>query len=177
MLFKFNITNKWINKRLCQFWGFALLLAIHPIAETHGFSLSSLQNLPGFGVNVNRMTFDAEELGVSQEGLQKLIVDHLKKIDLNVYTEEKLSRAPGKPILELAVLLRKVKDGSGYIFSLRLALQEMVSLERPTDNLAGIYAPTWEKTILGITNKKSYLDMGVRQLLDRFAQEYQAENL
>ncbi len=154
-----------------------LLLTLLPIEKTLGFSLSSLQNLPGFGVNVRPLTPDAEKLGVTGERLQEVLTLHLEELGLPLLTDEKLSAIPGKPILELTVLLRKVRDGSGYIFSINLALQEMVSLERPTENLAGIYAPTWEKTILGITNKKTYLEVGVRQLLDRFAQEYKAENL
>ena len=177
MLFKFNIRNKTNHKMRFSILGCAIFLAIVPFAKTHGFSLSSLQNLPGFAVNVLRLTPDAEKLGVTQEKLREVLVKHLREAGLPLVSEEKLTTLPGHPILELTVLLRKVRDGSGYIFSINLSLQEMVSLERPTENLAGIYAPTWEKTILGMTNKKYYIEVGARQLLDRFAQEYKAENL
>ena len=177
MLFKFNITNMSKHKNRFSILGCAIFLAFLPIEKTFGFSLSSLQNLPGFSVNVLKLTPDAEKLGVTQEKLREVLVKHLQEAGLPVVSEEKSSSLPGKPILELTVILRKVRDGSSYIFSINLALQKMVSLERPTDNLAGIYAPTWEKTILGMTNKKYYIEVGTRQLLDRFAQEYKVENL
>lgn len=151
------------------------VLAIQPVL-LDAMSMSTLQNLPGVGVQVQQLNTDALDFGLSEDELRELLAETLNEAGVTVYSEEKLSTAPGSPTLELKILMRQVRGESSYIFSIELALQEMVSLERPTESLEAIYAPTWEKTVLGITNQKTYVKVGVRKLLERFIQEYKREN-
>ena len=140
------------------------------------FSMSSLQNLPGVGVNVKQLPPDALKLGVSKETLRAVLAGGLTEAGVPVFDADRLQTVPGAPILELSVLVRKGRGGDSFIFSARLSLQEMVSLDRPTENLASIYAPTWEKHVLGVTDQEVFVRRAARQLLARFVREYKEEN-
>ena len=163
------VTRQWL------FLGAIIGMAALP-SVGFAFSMSSLQNLPGVGVNVKRLPPDALKLGVSEATLRAVLADGLTEAGVPLYDGDKLNTAPGAPILELSVLVKKVRGEDSFIFSARLSLQEMVSLERPTENLASIYAPTWEKHVLGVTDHAAYVRSAARQLLARFVKEYREEN-
>jgi hypothetical protein len=167
-----------IASRICEITGLALFFCLLPslCAAASGFSLSTLQDLPGVGISVKRMQTDAERLGLSEEGLKFLMERRLNDGGVPVFADSKASDMPGAPMLEVGILVRKMEGESTYLFTVRLALQEMVVLDRPTQNLASFYAPTWEKAVLGITNKKGYVEAAVGQLIARFVREYKEEN-
>ena len=153
-----------------------ILIFIVPWQSAFSVSMSTLQNLPGVGVSVRRLNKDARKLGLSEEDLRDLLAVQLQLAHIKVYSEDELYELPGAPTLELFVLVQEMNDGSGFIFTTRLSLQERVNLERPTEALDSVFAPTWEKSVLGITNIKKYVDRSVRALSGRFVKEYKQEN-
>ena len=166
-----------MRNRSIQLVVMLLVFNFYAGAAAFGFSMSTLQNLPGVGVSVKQLSPDAERLGVSGDALELLMESRLKSGAITVFPNDRVSDIPGAPLLELTVLVRKVEGESSYLFTARLALQEMVVMERPTQHLASIYAATWEKTILGITHQKGYVDGAVGQLIARFIREFKEENV
>ena len=153
-----------------------LVVFLAPWQSAFSMSMSTLQNLSGVGVNVKILNKDARKLGLKEEDLLDLLKVQLQLAHIKVYNEDELYDLPGAPTLELSVLVQKMSDGSGYIFTTRLTLQERVKLERPTEALDTVFAPTWEKSVLGITSIKRYINRSVRGLSDRFVKEYKREN-
>ena len=144
--------------------------------QLRGVSLSSLQDLPGVGVDVADLPSAAMEFGLRKGPLMDIMRRALQKAEVPIYSEEELSAAPGSPILELKVMIGKLSGTSGYLYSARLELQEKIALERPTEHLISIYAPTWERTILGVTNGTAHIYVAVEKLLEWFVDEYRKEN-
>ena len=142
----------------------------------YSMSMSTLQNLSGVGVNVRILNRDARKLGLKEEDLRDLLKVQLQLAHIKVYNEDELFELPGAPTLELFVLVDEMEDGRGYIYTTRLSLQERVRLERPTETLDTVFAPTWEKSVLGITSLKKYINRSVRALAGRFVKEYKQEN-
>ena len=153
-----------------------LVVFIVPWQAAFSLSMSTLQNLSGVGVSVKKLNKDGRKLGLKVEDLRDLLKIQLQLAHIKVYEDDELYELPGAPTLELFVLVTELKDGSGYIFTTRLSLQERVNLERPTEALGSLFAPTWEKTVLGITSLKKYINRSVRALSDRFVKEFKLEN-
>ena len=153
-----------------------LVVFVTPWQAAFSLSMSTLQNLSGVGVSVRILNRDARKLGLKEEDLRDLLAVQLQLAHIKVYNEDELFELPGAPTLELFVLVQEMPDGSGYIFTTRLSLQERVNLERPTESLDTVFAPTWEKSVLGITSIKKYINRSVRGLSDRFIKEYKREN-
>ncbi len=153
-----------------------LVVSFAPWQAAFSLSMSTLQNLSGVGVSVKSLNKDARKLGLKEEDLRELLAVQLQLAQIKVYNEDELFKLPGAPTLELFVLVDEMEDGSGYIFTTRLSLQERVKLERPTEALDTVFAPTWEKSVLGITNLKKYINRSIRALADRFIKEYKQEN-
>ncbi len=153
-----------------------LVVFFVPRQKAFSMSMSTLQNLSGVGVGVKNLNKDGRKLGLKVEDLRDLLKVQLQLAHIKVYEDDELYELPGAPTLELFVLVQELDDGSGYIFTTRLSLQERVNLERPTEALGSIFAPTWEKSVLGITSLNKYINRSVRALASRFVKEYKLEN-
>lgn len=153
----------------------ATLLALFApvVAAAQVSSMSTLQDLPEVVVAVRAITADGEKFGLTEESLVQVVSDGLKIAGVKVIEPGVSLDAGDVPTLEITAIVNRL-SGEGHIYSLRLALRELVTLNRKTKNLVELGAITWEKETQGYTSKPDRIVNAAATLADRFVTEWKA---
>lgn len=152
-----------------------LSLMLPALAGAQALSMSTLQNLPAVKVSVRAITPDGERFGVTPGVLTQVVTDTLKAGGVKVVPESEASGGAYVPVLEITAIINRL-SGNGHIYTLRLALREMVVLRRKTANLVDLGAITWERETQGYTSASDRLMASSMTLADRFVTEWREAN-
>ncbi len=132
-----------------------------------------LRGLNGVGVVVEKIAPQVEREGLSQTQLRTDMEVKLRLAGIRVLSEQETSRMPSQPLLYLNVSI--VKTQAGYVFAIRVALEEKVRTLRHFN--MPVPAKTWEGTgALGINSSLSHIRNTAKVLLDEFIKAYLAVN-
>ena len=127
----------------------ALLLVWVTAGYGDELEIETLRGLEGIGVIVENLREDAGRERLTTTQVQTDVKLRLRKAGIRVLTEEQRLKTPGRPYLYVNVNARKVEQMDHYVYSIRVALRQIVSLERdPSITTVG---ETWDQGYLGIT--------------------------
>lgn len=153
-----------------------ILTLIAPlVAEAQMSSMSTLQDLPSVAVSVRAITPDGQGFGVKAEELTRTVTDALTTAGVKVAPPDAEVDVSELPTVEITAIVNRL-SGQGHIYSLRLALREIVELKRETKNLVELGAITWEKETQGYTSSPDRIVASATTLAERFASEWRAAN-
>ena len=148
---------------------FSVTAALALLSEEQREVLRGLERLH---VVVERLRPDVEVDGLYQSTLETDAELTLRMAGIKVLSEEDSSQAPGAPDLYLKV--NTLKCANGYVYNLRLSLDETVSLPRKGAQVRATVLNFGDK--LGIAPRLSDLRDEVRDLLEDFIRAWQAAN-
>jgi hypothetical protein len=137
----------------------------------------NLKGLRGFWVLVQMDGPDLEKDHlVTPDLLQTRLELKLRQAGINIFSALEMSKAPGKPVLMLAVAARRVDAMKGYDVSVLLGVIERVILERDRSRI--IEAMTWKDTSFGLIEFRSVRNIYdlVSDAADAFINDYLAAN-
>jgi hypothetical protein len=155
--------------------GFLLVVTVTEASAT-GLR-DNLKGLRGFWVLVQMDGPDLEKDHlVTPDLLQTRLELKLRQAGINIFSALEMSKAPGKPVLMLAVAARRVDAMKGYNVSVLLGVIERVILER--DRRRIIEAMTWKDTSFGLIEFRSVRNIYdlVSDAADVFINDYLAAN-
>ena len=153
-----------------------LFAAIAPLAAgAQSYSMSTLQDLPSVAVTVRAITPDGVRFGVVEATLVKNVSDVLAAAGVKVVPPAEAADASDLPAVEITALVSKL-SATGHIYTLRLALTEVVVLKRKTKNLIDLPAVTWEKEAQGYTSSPDRIIGSAITLAERFSTEWKEAN-
>lgn len=155
-------------KHLVTLLTFFVLLAAGAQAQ----SMSTLQNLPSVAVAVRAITPDGVTFGLKEDALIKAVADTLTAAGVKVAKPDEAANSPELPVVEITALVSRL-NSTGHIYTLRLALTEIVVLKRKTKNLIDLPAVTWEKEVQGYTARPDRVVAAGAALAERFVAEWQ----
>ncbi|HUG09657.1 MAG TPA: hypothetical protein VMM36_01525 [Opitutaceae bacterium] len=150
------------------------LIAPHA-AEAQMASMSTLQDLPSVAVSVRAITPDGKGFGVKAEDLTRVVTEALTAAGVKVAPADADGDVSELPNVEITAIVNRL-SGQGHIYTLRLALRELVELKRETKNLVELGAITWEKETQGYTSSPDRIVASATTLAERFATEWRAAN-
>lgn len=153
----------------------ALIALLAPFVASAQMSMSTLQNLPGVAVRVRAITPDGKTFGLTKDALIKVVSDAVSTAGVTVVPQEEMIDAADVPVLEITAIVNKL-TGSGYIYSLRLALREIVEPKRKIGDLVELGAITWERETQGFTSNQDRILASTATLADRFVTEWKGAN-
>jgi hypothetical protein len=166
------------RKRLCSFV-FALLLVCalhgHVFGDDSEFTRRSLVGLLGVAVVIEPIEPEFEQAGLAASTLATDVELRLRQLGIHVLFGAERGNTPGQPYLYVNVNL--LRDPVGLVaYSVRVELSQRTRLVR--DTKIDIWAPTWSTASIGTVgfSKLSEVRGAVRDLVDRFANAYLAEN-
>lgn len=153
-----------------------IFAAIAPLAAgAQSYSMSTLQDLPTVAVTVRAISPEGVKFGLVEATLIKNVTDTLAAAGVKVVPPAEAADAPDLPAVEITAIVNRL-SGTGHIYTLRIALTEVVVLKRKTRNLIDLPAVTWEKEVQGYTsNPDRILDSAIT-LAERFATEWKEAN-
>jgi hypothetical protein len=137
--------------------------------------MSTLQSLPAVGVVVGPLPAAADALSIDEADLMDFVETLLKRNQVPTTGEEGLGREAGQPVLEVTLLLGKVR-GVSYLYAIDLELSELVIPVRPLESLEEIPAVTWKRQSAGIANRSQTIFDALEKMVEDFAAEYDREN-
>lgn len=161
-------------RRICLL---IVLLAILPtvtsaFAQSREEQVEVLRGLEGVYVVVGRLKPEIERDGLYKSELQSDVELTLRMGGLKILSEEEWLLAPGTPYVYLRVDAFKYSDG--YVYEIQLCLVEKVL---PVRKGITIDATTLRmRDELGLTPSLSGITEGVRDLLEKFIDEWHAAN-
>jgi hypothetical protein len=158
-------------KKLAMF-----LTLIAPIAaEAQMASMSTLQDLPSVAVSVRAITPDGKSFGIKEVELIRVLTDTLTAAGVKVAPADAEEDVSELPNVEITAIVNRL-SGQGHIYTLRIALREVVELKRETKNLVELGAITWEKETQGYTSSPDRIIASAATLAERFATEWRRAN-
>jgi hypothetical protein len=158
-------------KKLAMF-----LTLITPLAaEAQMASMSTLQDLPSVAVSVRAITPDGKTFGVKEEALTRVLTDTLTAAGVKVAPADAGVDVSELPSVEITAVVSRL-NGQGHIYTLRIALRELVELKRETRSLVELGAITWEKETQGYTSSPDRIVASATTLAERFATEWRQAN-
>ena len=153
-----------------------ILVLLSPLAAHSQMpSMSTLQDLPSVAVSVRAVTPDGKSFGVKAEELTRVVTETLNSAGVKVAPADSVTSVADMPTVEITAIVNRL-SGSGHIYSLRIALREIVELKRETKNLVELGAITWEKETQGYTSSPDRIVASATTLAERFATEWRAAN-
>lgn len=169
---------KTTTKRLCISL-FALLLICVSRGQVCGddseFTRRSLVGLLGVAVVIEPIEPEFEQAGLVASTLASDVESRLRELGIHVLLGAERGNTPGQPYLYVNVNLRR--DPVGLVaYSVRVELSQRTRLVR--DTKIDIWAPTWSTASIGTIGVSGLSEVrgAVRDLVDRFAKAYLAEN-
>jgi len=166
------------RKRLCSFF-FALLLVGALGGQAFGddseFTRRSLVGLLGVAVVIEPIEPEFEQAGLTASTLATDVELRLRQLGIHVLVGAERGNTPGQPYLYTVVnLLRDLVGPVAY--SVRVELSQRTRLVR--DTKIDVWAPTWSTASIGILDFSRLPEVrgAVRDLVDKFANAYLAEN-
>jgi len=140
------------------------------------YSHPTLRGLTGVAIIVESIREEIERDGLTSEQIQTDVELRLRKAGIRVLSEKERAETPGIPLLYVNVNVLKVKDAFLYAYSIHVALQQLVLLERNT-KISGL-ATTWDTGSVGTEGESHLRDIrgGVADDVDKFINAYLAVN-
>jgi hypothetical protein len=158
-------------KKLAMF-----LTLIAPIAaEAQMASMSTLQDLPSVAVSVRAITPDGKSFGIKEVELIRVLTDTLTAAGVKVAPADAEEDVSELPNVEITAIVNRL-SGQGHIYTLRIALREVVELKRETKNLVELGAITWEKETQGYTSSPDRIIASAATHAERFETEWRRAN-
>jgi hypothetical protein len=141
------------------------------ISERYG-----LKGLKGFYVQVDRLPFDVEQRGLTQQQVQRDVELRLRKGGAVVLTREQAMNDPNAPRLHVRILTSKVQHASLYTYCIVMNFGQAATLAR--DASISVDAVTWTKTGLGMIKSKKLEEVRkvIAEITDEFLNAYLSEN-
>ena len=162
-------------------WRTALLLvsaaaaAASPCqAQTSEMQLQSLSIIPGVYVEVDGVTAQAEQNGLSSDSLRADIEALLDRADILALSKPQWQQTIGNPGLHLSMQLLAASPHL-YIYSITLEVRQLTRLMR--DSTKMVYTRTWTSgNMVGTvpTASLTSLRQRIRPLVQRFISAYRA---
>ncbi len=162
-------------------WRTALLLVSAALttaspchAQTSEMQLESLSIIPGVYVEVDGVTSQIEEHGLSSDSLRAEIETLLDRAEILALSKPQWQQTIGNPGLHLSIQLLAASPHL-YIYSMTLEVRQLTLLMR--DSTKMVYTRTWGSgNILGTvpTTGLTSLRQRMRPLVQRFISAYRA---
>lgn len=128
----------------------------------------------GFSVTVEPLDPDARKSGLTEAGIQKVIVSRLAKRKI-----AQVSSGSGEIYARVVVLTSNAVSGEvlGYGGHVEVSFREKAYLKR--DRVTEFLAPVWFRGNVTVANPKTFVSQVVRvvaDLTDQFLNDFQREN-
>jgi len=168
-------------KSLSVKWGVILVigLAIFGYTEVWGKSKlqrTTLRGLKGVYVLIEELNPDLEKDGLTGEQLLTDAELKLRKVGIEVLTEEEWLKTPDLPYLYVNINGDKVKN-TFYCISIHVSLIQEIRLER--NSFIKASGSTWQTSSVGGCNESVVISTvrdGLGDIIDNFINDYLAEN-
>lgn len=152
-------------------------------AEDSPATRRSLRGLPGVGLHVHPLGADAEALGLSADGLERLLRARLDTADIPVLDADEQQRTPGRPGLSLHVAALRLENGE-LLYSVHLDLKQWVALlggvsaalETPLSAPATTWSPDYRMGISPSEDALADIMAATREMTDQFIGAYRRAN-
>ena len=139
---------------------------------------SSLKDLPGVFVNIEKLDAAAEQAGLEVADLEADVNLRLRSTGVPVLSQLQGLRTPGAPSLYVNVNVAGNVAGDLWPYSIEISLVQQVTLVRsPETQVLG--AKTWDVALVGVVpraNMHGSVRSAVKELVDQFIHAYQAAN-
>lgn len=146
-------------------------------ATDNPFSRSSLKDLQGVEVYVEKVNSDLERDGLTRDQIHTDVVLSLQKAGIEVFSVDESHRLPGAPYLRVTVDAIKDRQTKLYSYSLDVELRQLVVLVRnPNIMVGGITwsTPAEEGTVEA--TKLIKIRKSLRKQVDKFIEAYRETN-
>jgi len=168
-------------KSLSVKWGVILVigLAIFGYTEVWGKSKlqrTTLRGLKGVYVLIEELNPDLEKDGLTGEQLLTDAELKLRKVGIEVLTEEEWLKTPDLPYLYVNINGDKVKN-TFYCLSIQVSLIQEIRLER--NSFIKASSSTWQTSSVGGCNESVVISTvrdGLGDIINNFINDYLAEN-
>ena len=171
------------TKRSYVAMGSVLLLAVVLCGSRFGLADNSsvgarygLKGLKGFYVQVDNLSFDVEDCGLTRQDIQRDVELQLRKGGAVVLTREQAMDNPNAPRLRVQIMASKQRNSPYYNYCAILNFGQGAVLSR--DASLTVDAITWNKAGMGMLKKKELVGMRkvISEIVDDFLNAYLAEN-
>jgi hypothetical protein len=150
------------------------LLLLPGVSHALTLQQKALVGLKGVGVDVAKISPEAERLGLTAAQVKTDVELRLRKARVRVLTEKERLETPGNPFFHLVVTAGVSQDSASIAFSIGVELVEWVTLARGFETWGAI----WRKGAAGRGGINNIGDIrgAVGDKVDEFINDYLAAN-
>jgi len=154
-------------------------------APADSFALSCgdcLKGLEGVEVLVEEVKAELEDYNLTAIQIQTEVEAKIREAEIKILSKEENEKVQPlrKPYLYVKINSLKLPWTREVVaYNIEVSLKQIVVLPgQPKSMRKSLYAPTWQKSIVGAATPKNFAEIrdGVRQLTDKFIKAYLAEN-
>ncbi len=139
-------------------------------------SESVLHGMEGVGLKVLPLHLRSNHFDLDTGMVRAHAMKRLEELQVSVLSDSELSRAPGRPYLEIGVNVAQAQ-GPSHLYSIDLRLREMAALERPKRKAVSMALSTWERESIGVANRPEAILQTVDRMLRVFSEEFHKTNV
>ncbi len=145
--------------------------AVAPIqAQDSEITRKSLRDISGMSVNVESLSDEAKELGLSVETIRTDVELKLRLAGIRVVTDDEDLNLPGMPTLYVNIT---VPNGTRAV-SMSVQLQQNALLER--NNQRAVDVTTWDVGAVGVNLTAQDIRDKIKDMVDRFLNAWLSVN-